>query len=115
MGRCGCRPLHSDLAALRIILPHIINVKGADSMTVNIPEADSTQELLEEYETKIWSRSDDAPAMQAAVCAVLAAVVFLLDTALSGTAEGIFNMIKEFSVNTTELFPNPAELLCSLF
>ncbi len=80
-------------------------------MTENIPEKDSTQELLEEYETKIRSRSDDAPAMQAAVCAVLAAVVFLLDTVLSGTAEGIFSMISEFSGDTAELFPNPAGLL----
>ncbi|MBR3760018.1 MAG: hypothetical protein IKK47_03385 [Ruminococcus sp.] len=80
-------------------------------MTENIPEKDSTQELLEQYETKIRSRSDDAPAMQAAVCAVLAAVIFLLDTVLSGTAADIVSMITEFSSDTSEILPDPAGLL----
>ena len=83
-------------------------------MNENIPEEDSTQELLAEYESRYRGRSDDAPAMQAAVCAVLAAIIFLLNTALSGTAEGIFHIIKKLSADTADIFPNPAELLRSL-
>ena len=84
-------------------------------MNENMPEADSTQELLDEYESRTRSRSDDAPAMQAAVCTVIAAAVFLLDTVLSGTAEGIFCLIRNFSSHTAEIIPNPAELLFNLF
>ena len=84
-------------------------------MTEKIPEEDSTQELLAEYRSRYRGRSDDAPAMQLAVCAVIAAAVFLLNTALPGSAEEIFRMIKELSAGTAELFKNPAELLGSLF
>lgn len=84
-------------------------------MTEKIPEEDSTQELLAEYQSRWRGRSDDAPAMQLAVCAVIAAAVFLLNTAFPGTAAEIFRMIRDFSGDTAELFPNPAELFGGLF
>ncbi len=84
-------------------------------MTEKIPEEDSTQELLAEYQSRWRGRSDDAPAMQLAVCAVIAAAVFLLNTAFSGTAAEILRMINEFSGDSAELFPNPAEFFGGLF
>lgn len=79
------------------------------------PEEDSTQELLLEYETKCRTRADDAPAMQAAVCAVIAASVFVINIIFPGTAAGIFDKIRELAAEPAELFPNPIDLLRPFF
>lgn len=79
------------------------------------PEEDSTRELLMEYENRYRGHSDDAPAMQAAVCAVLAASVFVLNIIFPGTAAGIFHRIKDLAADPAELFPNPIDLLRPLF
>ena len=79
------------------------------------PEEDSTEELLLEYETRYRGRSDDAPAMQAAVCAVLAASVFVINIAFPGTAAGIFHKIKELAADPSGLFTNPIDLLRPFF
>ncbi len=73
------------------------------------------QELLLEYETRYRGRSDDATAMQAAVCVVLGASVFVLNIIFPGTAAGIFNKIKELAADSSELFPNPINLLRPFF
>lgn len=78
-------------------------------------EEDSTQELLLEYENRFRGRSDDVPAMQAAVCAVLAASVFVLNIIFPGTAAGIFHKIKDLAADPSELFANPIDLLLPLF
>lgn len=79
------------------------------------PEDDSTQGLLLEYEEKYRERSGDAPAMQAAVCIVLAASVFIINIIFPGTAAEIFDKIKELTADPAELFPNPIDLLRPLF
>lgn len=81
----------------------------------NKTEDENIQELLPEYERAVRERSGDAPAMQAAVCIVLAASVFVINLIMPGAAAEIFRRIKELSASPAQLFPNPIELLLPLF
>lgn len=79
------------------------------------PTEDSPQKFLPDYEEKYRERSGDAPAMQAAVCIVMAASVFIINIIFPGIAVSIFEKIKELTADPAELFPNPIDLLRPFF
>lgn len=81
-------------------------------MTTNTSEDinDNIQDLSENY-IKSAKSAGDAPAMQAAVCIILAASVFVLNIILPGTAMDIFHRISDLVASSNELISNPIEIL----
>ena len=74
----------------------------------------SEDELLKTY-SRSSGRSDDAAAMQTAVCVLLAAVLFAAGFFFPEPVSQIINRIRELSASSNELFPNPILFIERLF
>lgn len=83
--------------------------------TDNEPCEDSTEVLLEKYDRKKTQKLDDITAMQAVVCILLAASLFVLNMAAPELSEPIFTRLKELSADKTEIIPNIIDVLISLW
>ena len=81
-----------------------------DDEMITIPENDD-EELLKIYDHSGRKRTDDAAAMQAAVCIILAALFFAAGYAFPELAADLLRKIDELSQSQKELFPNPISLI----
>lgn len=75
---------------------------------------DSTEALLDEYERKSRSRSDDSAAMQAVVCILLAAAMFLANMRFPETVEALLGRVTALSEDENAVIPNPIDAVLDL-
>lgn len=85
--------------------------------TEEVPEysEDSTEELLEKYDSRSKRKADDVPAMQTVVCIITAVLLFGLNAFYPEIGGGIFRKLNEMAFSGKELFPNPIDLITELF
>ena len=80
----------------------------------NIDISGDESELLKVYGSS-GGRSDDAAAMQAAVCILLAAAIFGAGFIFPELIQQLIERIKTLSASENELFPNPIPFIERLF
>ena len=76
--------------------------------------ADSTEELLEEYDRQEKCRLDDVISMQTAVCIFLAAGFAVLNYFYPETAENLLSEIKSHINDTSHTIQNPIDAVISI-
>ena len=79
-----------------------------------ISDSDNTCELLRKYENRSRRRTDDVPAMQTAMCILLAAGIFALNKFYPETGKDILNTLKMLSAENSDIMRNPLEWLFSV-
>ena len=84
-----------------------------DNERIDITEND--EELLRIYDHSGSRRTDDASAMQAAVCIILAAMYFAGWYAFPELTLALLDRVRCLSESQNELFPNPIRLIEGLF
>lgn len=77
-------------------------------------DPDSAEALLDKYDRKSRSRSDDSAAMQAVVCILLAAAMFLSNLRFPEEVKALLERIIILSEDENELIPNPIDAVCDL-
>ena len=75
---------------------------------------DDTDELLKRYENRSRRRTDNVPAMQTAMCILLAAGIFALNKFYPETGKDILDTIKMLSADNSDTMKNPLEWLFSI-
>lgn len=75
---------------------------------------DSTEILLEKYDSPTHRKADDVPAMQTVLCVIISAVIFALNAFYPEKGGEIFTKLKELSFSQHEVIPNPIDLIVEL-
>lgn len=77
-------------------------------------DPDSAEALLDKYERKSRSRSDDSAAMQAVVCILLAAAMFLSNLRFPEEVRSLLDRIIVLSEDENAFIPNPIDAVLAL-
>lgn len=77
-------------------------------------DPDSAEALLDKYERQSRSRSDDSAAMQAVVCILLAAAMFLSNLRFPQEVRTLLDRIIVLSEDENALIPNPIDAVLAL-
>ncbi len=70
---------------------------------------DDTEELLRRYDSCHKRRIDDIPAMQAVLCVILAAGLFVLNLTKPEICSDLFSILTEQTSSADEIMQNPID------
>ena len=76
-----------------------------------VPESDSPEILLEEYDNIKKCRADDSVSAQAVICILVIVFLFVLNYLYPETAGEVLETIKNLSFSDKEIFRNPIDLV----
>lgn len=76
-------------------------------------KSDSVDVLLRDYENRKIGKIDDAAAMQAVVCIIIAVLLFGTNMLFPDIAKSLLSRIMTFSESQTEIFTNPIDFVIS--
>ncbi len=82
-----------------------------DDFNENTEYEDTTEALLEKYDTRRASKPEDVIAMQAVLCILLALLLIGANFFYPDTAEALYSKLCSLTSDTADIIPNPIDLI----